>query len=187
MTRAMSIEGIAHRIFLIRSHKVMLDSDLAELYGVATRILNQQVRRNVRRFPADFMFRLTPEVTNRLRSQIVISNIGRGGRRYLPYVFTQEGVAMLSSVLSTRRAVQANVAIMRAFVRLRETLALHKDLARKLDELERRIEGHDAQIQSIFDAIRGLMTPPEEPKRRIGFLQERRIRYGKTPRILVES
>lgn len=169
-------ERIERRIYLIRGHKVMLDSDLAALYGVATFNLNKAVKRNRTRFPHDFMFRLSKKEWDNLRFQIGISNLrpktatsSWGGRRYRPYAFTEQGVAMLSSVLRSEWAVQVNIAIMRAFVKLRETLALHKDLAKKLEELERKIIHHDAQIQSIFDAIRRLMAPPEKPQRRIGF------------------
>jgi hypothetical protein len=148
----------------------MLDADLAELYGVPTKVFNQQVSRNRDRFPADFMFQLTAAEHRVLRSQCVTSKTGRGGRRYLPYAFTQEGVAMLSSVLRSKRAVQVNIAIMRAFVQLREILATHKDLARKLDQMEKK---YDAQFKVVFDAIRKLMQPPVPPKRRIGFEVEK--------------
>src|SRR5947199_9215420 len=163
-------ERIERAIFPIRGQKVMTDADLAVLYGVPTGALIQAVKRNLVRFPTDFMFQLTRAEAASLRSQIVILERGRGKhRKYLPYAFTQEGVAMLSSVLRSPRAVQVNIAIMRAFVRLRETLALHKELAHKLAELERKIEGHDASIRTLFDAIRQLMTPPEKPNRGIGF------------------
>ena len=163
-------EEIEHRILLIRGHRVMLDSDLASLYGVPTGRLNEQVRRNIRRFPPDFMFQLTPGETKSLRSQIAISKKGRGGRRYVPLVFTEQGVAMLSSVLNSERAIQVNIAIMRAFVRLREILASHKDLARKLETLEKK---YDSQFKVVFDAIRELMTPAPVPShRRIGFARK---------------
>jgi hypothetical protein len=164
------VEPIEHAILLIRGQKVMLDRDLAALYGVETKNLNKAVGRNLGRFPADFMFQLTPEETQDLRFQIGTSSSGYGGRRYLPYVFTEQGVAMLSSVLRSKQAVRVNVAIMRAFVRLRETLSLHKELTRKLADLERKIEGHDKSIHSLFEAIRQLMAPPvPEPKPEIGF------------------
>lgn len=168
-------ERIEQRILLIRGHKVMLDSDLAELYGVETKAFNQAVRRNINRFPEDFMFQVTPEEseslrvhfgTSSLRSQFVTSKERRGGRRYHPLAFTEQGVAMLSSVLRSQRAVQVNIAIMRAFVKLREMLASHRDLARRLEEMERK---YDAQFKVVFDAIRELMKPPEKPKRKIGF------------------
>ena len=158
----------------------MLDADLAELYGVETRVLVQAVKRNSARFPAEFMFQLSVEEAKSLRSQFVISKKGRGGRRYLPFVFTEQGVAMLSSVLNSERAVEINIQIMRAFVRLREIIASNKDLARKLDALERKLESHDVHIRSLFEAIRQLMTPSEPKKRKIGFLvEERAARYGK--------
>jgi hypothetical protein len=161
-------EQIEQAVLLIRGQRVMLDRDLAALYGVTTGNLNKAVQRNADRFPADFMFQLNDEEASDL-----IFQTGRprqhGGSRFNPYAFTQEGVAMLSSVLRGPRAVQVNIAIMRVFVRLRETLALHKDLAHKLAQLERKIEGHDASIRTLFDAIRQLMTPPEQPRREIGF------------------
>ncbi len=159
-------ERIERRILRIRGQNVMLDADLAELYEVETRELNQAVKRNLERFPEDFMFRLTDDEAAALRSQIVTSNEGRGGRRYTPYAFTEQGVAMLSSVLRSPRAVQVNIAIMRAFVKLREIIASHHQLARRLEEMESR---YDAQFRAVFDAIRELMKPPEKPRRRIGF------------------
>jgi hypothetical protein len=158
----------------------MLDADLAELYGVTTKRLNEQVRRNISRFPADFIFQLDGQAASALRSQIATSKEGRGGRRYLPYVFTEQGVAMLSSILHSERAIQVNIAIMRVFVRLREMMATHKELAFKLVELEERLEGHDEQIQNIFDAIQQLMAPPEPPRKKIGFeAKEAAAPYGK--------
>ncbi len=163
-------ERIEQSILLIRGHKVMLDRDLAELYGVPTKRLNEQVQRNLGRFPDDFMFQLTAEEADALRSQIATSKKGRGGRRYRPYVFTEYGVAMLSSVLRSDRAIQVNIAIMRAFGRLRQILATHADLARKLHQLERKLGEHDEKFQIVFDAIRRLMSPPiPKNKRRIGF------------------
>lgn len=171
------MERIERSILLIRGQKVMLDSDLAALYGVETRSLVQAVQRNKERFPEDFMFQLTDvefanlryqSGTTSLRSQIVISK-ARGGRRYPPYAFTEQGVAMLSSVLRSERAVQVNIEIMRAFVRLRQILASHADLARKLDALEKK---YDAQFKAVFDAIRELMKPPEPKRRRIGLRRD---------------
>lgn len=149
----------------------MMDYDLAILYGVTTSNLNKAVKRNQDHFPEDFMFQLEPPETESLIFQSGISKpSGRGGSRHLPHAFTEQGVAMLSSVLRSPRAIQVNIAIMRAFVTLRQTLAIHKELAVKLKELERHIIGHDAQITSIFDAIRRLMDPPKKrPARRIGF------------------
>jgi hypothetical protein len=160
--------SIETRIFMIRGHKVMLDSDLADLYRVPTKVFNQAVKRNLKRFPKDFMFRLTGKEVKILRSQFVTSSWG--GRRNLPYAFTEQGVAMLSSVLNSERAVQVNIAIMRAFVKLREILTTHRELAEKIEELEKKYRQHDVKIQAVFDAIRELLQPPPVPtKRRIGF------------------
>jgi phage regulator Rha-like protein len=160
-------EHIERRIFVFRDQKVLLDTDLADLYGVSSKALNQAIKRNKDRFPSDFMFQLTAKEYEVLRSQIVTLKLGRGQhRKYLPYAFTEQGVAMLSSVLRSKRAVQVNIEIMRAFVRLRQILASHKDLAHKLNELERK---YDAQFKAVFDAIRQLMTPPENKRKRIGF------------------
>jgi ORF6N domain len=156
---------IAGTIVLLRGDKVMLDADLAELYGVETKALNQAVRRNAKRFPEDFMFKLTAEEAARLKSQTVTSN-GRGGRRKLPSAFTEQGVAMLSSVLRSPRAIQVNIEIMRAFVQLRQMLATNEVLARKLAALEKK---YDGQFKVVFQAIRELMAPPARKKRRIGF------------------
>jgi phage regulator Rha-like protein len=147
----------------------MLDSDLAELYGVSTSRLNEQVKRNTHRFPADFKFRLTADEVRSLRSQFATSNKGRGGRRYRPYAFTEHGALMVASVLNTRRAVELSVYVVRAFIKLREMLATHRELARKLAQLEKRMEGHDDEITAIFEAIRQLMEPEEKPAKRIGF------------------
>jgi hypothetical protein len=165
------VERIRHSIYLLRGEKVMLDADLAALYGVETGALKRAVKRNADRFPADFMFQLTGQELDNLRCQIGISSLSHGGTRYFPFAFTEQGVAMLSSVLHNPRAVQVNIAIMRAFVQLRQVLGHHAEMARKLEELERRIEGHDAAIQSIFEAIRQIMAPPapDQPAREIGF------------------
>jgi hypothetical protein len=159
------VEEIENHIFLIRGHKVMLSIDLAGLYGVEPRALNQAVKRNIDRFPDDFMFQLSQEEFAVLKSQFVISSWG-GLRRAIPYAFTEQGVAMLSSVLRSERAIHVNIEIMRAFVRLRRMLASHAELARKLDALERK---YDAQFKAVFDAIRQLMTPSEAKRRPIGF------------------
>jgi hypothetical protein len=148
--------SIERRIYFVRSQRVMIDNDLADLYRVTTGTLNQAVRRNMPRFPADFMFQLTSDEAENLRSQIVISSWG--GRRYLPFVFTEQGVAMLSSVLKSDRAIQVNIAIMRAFVKLRELLATHKELGLRLEELEKKFLKHDGQIQEVFHAIRALLA-----------------------------
>jgi len=161
---------IARRILFVRGHKVMLDRDLAVLYGESTKRLNQQVQRNGERFPSDFMFQLTPEEVESLRLQIATSNKGRGGRRYLPFAFTEQGVAMLSGVLKSRRAVLVNVEIMRTFVRLRQILSSHAELARKLEELEKK---YDSQFRVVFDAIRELMAPESAERRPVGFRPSR--------------
>lgn len=165
-----SIEVVAAKILMVRGKKVMLDKDLAQMYGVTTGALNQAVKRNQGRFPGDFMFQLREDEFLSLISQFVISK--RGGTRKLPYVFTEQGVAMLSSVLNSERAIQVNIAIMRAFVKLREVLLTHKELAQKLGELEQKYQLHEKDIQLIFEAIKKLLEPvplPEKPK--IGFMK----------------
>ena len=162
---AVPLERIERRILLIRKQKVMLDIDLAELYKFETKSLNLAVRRNRDRFPEDFMFQLSGEEYENLRLQFETSS-SWGGRRYLPYAFTEQGVAMLSSVLRSPRAVQVNIAIMRAFVKLREILASHEELARRFEEMESR---YDEQFRAVFEAIAELMAPTEEPRRPIGF------------------
>lgn len=158
---------IEHTICFLRGHKVILDGDIAALYGVSIKALNQAVKRNSARFPEDFMFQLTVAENARLRSRSVTLNSGRGAhRKYLPYAFTEQGVAMLSSVLRSERALQVNIAIMRTFVRLRELLSTHQELARRLKALEQK---YDRNFKAVFDAIRMLMAPPEAPRRRIGF------------------
>jgi hypothetical protein len=161
------ITSIETHILLIRGQKVMVDSHLAELYRVPTKVFNQAVKRNLKRFPADFMFRLTSKEMEILRSQFVTSSWG--GRRTLPYAFTEQGVAMLSSVLNSERAVQVNIAIMRAFVKLREILTTHRELAGKIEELEKKYRQHDVKINTVFDTIRQMLQPPTSPRRRIGF------------------
>jgi hypothetical protein len=195
------IARIAQSIYLLRGQKVMLDFDLAALYGVATKVLNQAVKRNRMRFPNDFMFQLSPDEIHNLKSHSVTSSLqGAGDQptttnlsksvtrsqrhrsrsqivtlkrgqniKYRPYAFTEQGVAMLSSVLKSERAVKVNIAIMRAFVKLREILETNRELAQKFAELERRIGKHDKEIAAIIEAIRQLMAPPEKPKREIGF------------------
>ena len=169
------VERIELAILLFRSQKVILDRTLAELYGVETSALNRAVQRNRSRFPDDFMFQLTEEEAVSLRCQFGISNEGRGGRRYFPYAFTEQGVAMLSSVLHSPRAVKVNIEIMRAFVHLRQLLATHADLAHKLEELEKK---YDAQFKVVFEVIRQLMIEPEPPRKQIGFhVRERGAKY----------
>jgi len=167
MANIISVELIASKILFIRGKRVMLDKDLAVLYGVAVKVLNQAVKRNLKRFPDDFMYQLTKEEVINLKSQFVTSSWG--GVRKLPYVFTQEGVAMLSGVLNSERAIKVNIQIMRAFVHLKELLLTHKDLAIRIGALEKKYADHDEKIQKIFEAIRQLISPPEEPKRKIGF------------------
>lgn len=198
---SVSVQLIERRIYLIRGQKVMLDFDLAELYGVTTKRLNQQVTRNKKRFPADFMFRLTAKEAEALRSQIVISksdlrlqfatsnaenpqnagfnenlrsqfatpNSQRGGRRHLPYAFTEHGVAMLSSVLNSDQAIEVNIAIMRAFVQLRQMLETNEELNRKFVAVMRRIATHDKYLKVVFDELKKLTDPPQPSRRQIGF------------------
>lgn len=171
-------ERIAQAIFMLRGQKVILGQDLASLYGVTVSALTQAVKRNPNRFPKDFVFQLTAEEFVDLKSQIVISKAGRGGTRHPPYTFTEQGVAMLSSVLNSERAVKVNIAIMRAFVKLRQVLETNRQLAQKFSELERRVGKHDEKIAAIIEAIRQLMAAPEMPRREIGFhVRERAARY----------
>ncbi len=168
---SLSEDFIQKKIYIIREKKVMFDSDLAKLYGVQTKQLNRQVRRNVKRFPEDFMFRLTLEEFQRCQ----IGTFGtsqKGSRKYLPCVFTEQGVAMLSSVLKSEKAIQVNVAIIRVFVKIKQIIETHKELREKLSQLENKFEKHDAEIQTIFEAIRQLIKPPENIRRRIGFHSE---------------
>jgi phage regulator Rha-like protein len=165
--------AIQKRILVVRDRQVMVDEDLADLYGVETRHLVQQVKRNIERFPADFMFQLTKEEAAALRSQTATSDTGRGGRRYAPYVFTEQGVAMLSGVLRSKRAVAVNIAIMRAFVELRRAAASYTAIENRLEELERetktKLGRHDQQLSQIFQALRQLISPPPRPRRQVGF------------------
>lgn len=166
------VEIIENKIYLIRNRKVMLDKDLAELYGVKPIRLREQVKRNIRRFPEDFMFQLAEEEIDFMVSQNAIPS-----RKYLggfqPYVFTEQGIAMLSSVLKSERAIDVNILIMRSFVKMRQMLSTHKELADKLNELENKYEKHDKDIKTIIDAIRQLMSPPEKPAKKIGFKTEK--------------
>jgi hypothetical protein len=171
------IERVVQSIRWFRGQKVLLDSDLAALYGVTTGNLNKAVSRNRNRFPSDFMFQLSAEEAEDLIFQIGRSK-GRGGRRHRPYAFTEQGIAMLSSILNSDRAIRVNIAIMRAFVKLRQMLETNRELARKFSELERRVGKHDREIAAILEAIRQLMTPPEKPRREIGFhVREKAGRY----------
>ena len=162
------VDRVEDRILQVRGHRVMVDADLAEVYGVPTKRLNEQVKRNAERFPEDFAFRLTPEEKTEL-----VANCDRFSRlkhsTAFPLVFTEHGAIMAANVLNSQRAIEASVQVVRAFVRLREVLATHRDLARKVDALERKHGTHDAQIKAIFEAIRALMDPPKTPRRRIGF------------------
>ncbi len=177
MKEIVPAEQIARNIIVFRDQKVMLAQQLAELYGVPVKALNQAVKRHSDRFPSDFTFQLTADEFDNLKSQIVTSSWG-GVRRALPYAFTEQGVAMLSSVLRSERAAKVNIAIMRAFVKLREVLETNSALAKKFVELEKRIGKHDKEIGAIIEAIRQLMAPPEKPKREIGFhIREKAPRY----------
>ena len=178
MKSLVPVEVIEKKILSIRGHKVMLDSELAELYGVPTKALKQAVKRNIKRFPDDFMFALTYQEVRNLRSQIVTSSPSSwGGSRYSPMAFTEHGVAMLSSVLNSERAIEVNILIIRAFIKLREMIVSQKDLVRRLDDLEKK---YDGQFRIVFDAIRQLMAPPMKPKRKIGFdLKEKQARYSR--------
>jgi hypothetical protein len=170
------IERIAQSIRRIRGHKVLLDSDLAVLYGVTTGNLNKSVKRNSERFPSDFMFRLKADEVRNLRFQFGISRWG--GRRAIPYAFTEQDIAMLSSVLNSDRAVKVNIAIMRAFVKLRQILETNRELGKKFSELEQRVGKHDEEIDAILEAIRPLMAPPDRPRPEIGFhVREKAPRY----------
>ena len=160
---------VESRILVLRDHKVILDTDLAELYGVSVKRLNEQVKRNEERFPADFMFQLTLTEHEALRSQFATSHMGRGGRRYPPYAFTEHGAIMAATVLNSERAVEMSVFVVRAFVRLREMLVNNRELATKIEELELRLDTHDTSIQDLIEAIKELMAPEPATGRKIGF------------------
>ncbi|MGH8672835.1 MAG: ORF6N domain-containing protein [Burkholderiales bacterium] len=164
------VERIESRILVLRGHKVILDADLARLYGVETRRLNEQVRRNPSRFPPEFMFQLSDQELARLMSQIAISKPGRGGTRKAPLAFTEHGIIMAATVLNSPRAIEVSVYVVRAFVQMREAVVAHKEIARRMDALERKVGSHDRAVIQILDAIRQLTQPPASPKRRIGFL-----------------
>ena len=168
------VERVESRILSIGGQKVIIDSDLAELYGVTTKRLNEQVKRNIGRFPDDFMFQLSDDETEFLRSQIATSNKGRGGRRYNPYAFTEHGAIMAASVLNSKRAVAVSIFVVRAFVKLRQLLAPYKEIMKKLQQLEKKLQTHDKQIIEVVKAIRLLMPPPEtKPKKPFGFRSRR--------------
>lgn len=173
--KSLAPEIIERKIHQIRGHKAILDSDLAELYGVTTKRLNEQVRRNADRFPTDFVFQLSSDEFSSLRSQFATLKPGRGQhRKYLPNVFTEHGTLMAASVLNTPRAVEVSLYVVRAFVRLREMIASHKDLAHRLDEMEQK---YDSQFKVVFDAIRLLVAEPEPKEKKIGFIKESRASY----------
>ena len=174
------IESIAQTILVLRGQRVILDADLARLYGVTTKRLNEQVRRNAERFPSDFMFQLTDEEAHNLRSQNATSSSGYGGRRYRAYAFTEHGALMAATVLNTPTAVNASVYVVRAFIRLRELLAGHVELSQKLVELAEHVDSHDEQIAALIEAIRQLLAPPETPQRRMGY----RVREKRRPYIV---
>jgi phage regulator Rha-like protein len=167
--RVTSPYAVESRILLLRHQRIILDADIAELYGVPVKVLNQQIKRNQKRFPADFVFQLSTKEYEALRSQFVTSKERRGGRRYLPYAFTEHGAIMAATVLNSERAVEMSVFVVRAFVRLREMLANNRKLAGKIDELENRLDTHDSTIQDLIEAIKELMTPEDPPRKRIGF------------------
>jgi phage regulator Rha-like protein len=163
------VKPVEPRILILRGHKIILDSDLAELYGVAVKRLNEQVKRNAERFPADFIFQLSPKEQEYLRSQSATSKKGRGGRRYPPYAFTEHGAIMAATVLNSKRAVEMSLFVVRAFVRLREMLSTNRQVAAKLAELDRRLKGHDTVIQELIEAIQELMAPEPAKAGHIGF------------------
>ncbi len=160
---------IENKIFVIRGQRVMLDADLAFLYGVETKVLNQAMKRNIERFPDDFMFQLTVEETSNLRSQFVTSSLGHGGKRKLPYVFTEHGVAMLSAILKSKQAVEMSIFIVRAFIKMRELLSTQKDVAYKIDKIVDVLESHDEQINQIQETLDQMRDEPVEPKGKIGY------------------
>ena len=172
-----AVRRVDSRILYLRDQKIILDADLAELYGVTVKRLNEQVKRNLSRFPSDFLFQLTRAERDILRSQIATSNAGHGGRRYLPYAFTEHGAIMAATVLNSKRAIQMSIFVVRAFVHIREALATSRQIVVKLAELERRIENHDTNIQELVQAIRELMAPLPPNRRSIGFQTPHR---GKT-------
>jgi hypothetical protein len=168
------------RILVLRNQKVILDADLAKLYGVTVKRLNEQIKRNAERFPTDFLFQLSADEQRALRSQFATSNPGRGGRRYPPYAFTEHGAIMAATVLSSERAIEMSLFVVRAFVRMRETIASNQQIVGKLGELEQRLEGHDTEIQELIEAIKELMVPPDPKRRQIGFEVPSKMPKGKT-------
>jgi len=168
-TALAAIRRVDSRILYLRRQRVILDSDLAELYGVTSKRLNEQVKRNAARFPSDFLFQLKPVERDFLRSQFATSNSGRGGRRYMPYAFTEHGAIMAATVLNSERAIEMSIFVVRAFVRMRQALMANQQIAAKLGELEARLEGHDADIKDVVETLGELMAPPPRNPRRIGF------------------
>ena len=170
-TKALLIpdELVMNKIYLVRGQKVMLDNDLAELYGTETKVLKQAVKRNIDRFPDDFMFELTQEEFESLRSQFVTSKKGRGGARYLPLAFAEQGVSMLSGVLNSETAIRVHIQIIRVFAKMRELLLTHKDILLQLEKIEKKLTGHDEDIHLIFQYLKQLLNPPQPPRRKIGF------------------
>ena len=177
-TAAALAKRVEAKIFVLRGHKVILDEDLAQLYAVEVRHLNQQVKRNRKRVPAEFVFRLSVKESDFLRSQIVISNEGRGGRRYRPFAFTEHGAIMAATVLKSRRAIQMSIFVVRAFVRMREALAQNQQILSKLAEIERRLENHETDIGELVRAVRQLMAPSPPARRRIGFQLPAHVHMG---------
>lgn len=173
-TALVTLDLVERKIYKIRNQKVMLDSELATLYGVETKVFNQAVKRKSDRFPEDFRFQLTDDEFESLRSQSVTSKKGRGGRRYMPYVFTEQGVAMLSSVLNSETAVQVNIAIMRAFVNMRKMLSTNEEVSKKLTKIENKLGDHDEDFKKVFTAIRLLMKPPNKSDKEIGFIHKKK-------------
>ena len=168
-------ETVISKIYVIREHKVMLDSDLADLYGVQTKALKQAVKRNADRFPEDFMFELTEEESERLRSQIVTSNKGRGGSRYMPMAFTEAGVAMLSSVLTSDTAIRVNIQIIRVFTKMREMFVTNKEVLLQLEKIELKLTQHDQDIAVIFECLKKLLNPPQPPRPKVGFRRKEEL------------
>lgn len=174
-TAIINVEQVERKIYFIRGNKVMLDSELAVLYGITTKVFNQAIKRNIERFPEDFCFQLSEDEYDYLRSQIVTSNsTKRGGRRYMPYVFTEQGVAMLSSILNSDRAVQVNIAIMRTFVNMRSLAITNIEVGKRLAAIERKIEQHDESFKSVFGAIKAMLNPPTKPDKQIGYIQKKK-------------
>ncbi len=168
-------EFLTNKIYFVRGHKIMLDNDLAELYNIETKRLKEAVRRNINRFPPDFMFELTSKEAESLRSHFATSKIGRGGSRYMPFCFTEQGVAMLSSVLNSETAILVNIQIIRVFTKMRALLSAHKELLYKLDKIEKKMEGYDEEIATIFRYLKKLLNPPQTPRERIGFKRKNEV------------